>query len=107
VRVHRDRAVGKLHENHFGRLCKRRELRSVRTDSWKYSGVQARRTDGIGRAKTELQPICLVLVQWVVVEYFDVQEPFLEVRGRDQLDAWRQRIADLSAQLLEMPLLDS
>ena len=34
------------------------------------------------------------MVERVVVQHFDVQEPLFEVFGRDQLDAWRQGIAD-------------
>jgi hypothetical protein len=39
------------------------------------------------------------LVERVVVQDFDVEEPFLEVVSRNQLDAWRQGIADLDARL--------
>lgn len=103
VGMNRNRPVGKLHEDDFGRLCKREPpgQRMCQLNTLIYpvtSGGQGH-TNGIRRAEAKLQPVSLVLVERVVVQNFDVQEPFLEVLSRDQLNAWRQGIADLEARL--------
>lgn len=69
-------------------------------------GRVGRRTDGIRRAEPELEPVCLILVERVAVEHLDVQQPFLKVIGRNQLDPWRQRVADLKAHSLESKACD-
>ena len=60
---------------------------------------QKEHTDGIRRAEPELEPVCLVLVERIAIEHLDIQEPFLEIVGRNQLDPRRQRIGDLETHL--------
>lgn len=47
------------------------------------------RTNWILRTELEFQTEDFVHVQWVCVEDFDVELPFLEAFCRHQLDSWR------------------
>jgi hypothetical protein len=99
VRMHRDGSVGKLHEDNFGWLYKweapHHQYESTRRAGRLHRAGQKEHTDGIRRTEPELEPVCLVLVERIGVEHLDIQEPFLEIVGRNQLDPRRQRIADL------------
>ena len=47
-------------------------------------------TDGVFVVEGELQPVCLVLVEWVVVQDADVHVPLFEVIGFDHCDSGRK-----------------
>lgn len=49
---------------------------------WRFYGILA--------AESELQPVDLALVDGVLIENLYVEEPFFEIVGRDQGDAWGQ-----------------
>lgn len=58
---------------------------------------RGKRTNGILAAESELQPIDLALVYGVLIENLYVEEPFFEIVGRDQGDAWGQAAVYLDA----------
>lgn len=54
------------------------------------------RTNRVCLAEVELEPVCLVAVQRVVIEHFDVHEPYLKVLRRDERYAGWKMLLDLS-----------
>lgn len=52
-------------------------------------------TDGIALAELELEAICLVLVDGVVVQDLDVHDPDKQVLGRYESDTRRRLLVEL------------
>jgi hypothetical protein len=52
-------------------------------------------TNGICCTEAELESVGLAQIKRVLIQHPDVQEPLLEVLGRNELDARRQRAVDL------------
>jgi hypothetical protein len=43
----------------------------------------------------EFEPVCLVLVEWVVIENLYIYEPFLKIVGRYEVYAGREAVINL------------
>lgn len=102
VRMQRYRAISQLDKDDFWGFCEGASGVSGRNSTRAYDAVgaagQQRRTDGILRGELELQAINLALVNGVVIENSNVEEPFVEVVGRNEIDPGRKAVVQLRSE---------